>query len=91
MQQVFPDPRNLQAVAVLPPLRLAVDLALVHQLALQPAVPSAVHSVLAPLAEDYLAQDQPLQEHSVDLELVDPLVNQVLEVSVFSAPLCMDQ
>lgn len=74
--------------AVLPPLYLAVDLA---QLALQPAVPLAVQPVQAQLAEDHLAQEQHLQDHLVYLDPVVSLVNQLLEVSVVSAPLPMDQ
>lgn len=43
------------------------------------------------LSEDHLAQDQPLQDHLVDLRLVDPLVRQALEVLVLSDPLAMGQ
>lgn len=78
--------------AVLLPLGLAVHLAQAYQAARQAVPHLEVHSVQAQLVEDLLAQDQFLQDqhrqyHLVELELVDPLVNQMQEESLILAPI----
>lgn len=73
--------------AVLAPLGLAVHLAQFYPAAHHPGLLLEVHPVQARFSEDHLVQGQ----HLGVWELVDPLVNQVLEVHLVSALFSMDQ